>query len=484
MSFLTRRKSAVEDAASEPAPVFQEDRQEPRFESRRDSVHGTTRDSIGPLLRQTRESFGYDLQRISQALRIRYLYLDAIEKGSFERLPGPAYAVGFIRSYADFLGLDSDKILEFYKRDVQAPVSDSPYHFPEPVSETKVPGVAIIALCVLLAVVAYGSWYYASRSEGEIADIIPEVPERLKVLLEPEDQEVEQVIADATAEGRADSPVTLSSPQTENAADVAPAPAPEAPNSGETTGGETTAGATTADETTVGESQESETQAADGETAETQTAETQMAETQAPETQVPETQAPETAPSESVAALEEDEISALIDQMVGHEEGAATEASANDAAMAASVTAAPAVDETAAAEADDAVAAAPPEGTQMAEIPAVPTAGTSDAADLAPDPQTYGETSDDVRVVLRALEDCWVQVRDASGNLLLTRVMRPGDIYRVPDKQDLTLLAGNAGGLEVSVDGRPLPPLGPDGAVRRDISLNVDALLGGTANLQ
>jgi len=62
--------------------------------------------------------------------------------------------------------------------------------------------------------------------------------------------------------------------------------------------------------------------------------------------------------------------------------------------------------------------------------------------------------------------------------------MRPGDVYRVPDKQDLTLLAGNAGGLEVSVDGRPLPPLGPEGAVRRDISLNVDALLGGKANLQ
>ena len=152
-------------------------------------------------MRQTRESFGYDLQRISQALRIRYIYLDAIEKGSFDRLPGPAYAVGFIRSYADFLGLDSEQIIAFYKSEGEAPAGDSSYHLPEPVTETKVPGAAVISVCLLLAVVAYGAWYYASQpGTTEVAELIPEVPERLKVLLEPEETEVEEVIAQATAE--------------------------------------------------------------------------------------------------------------------------------------------------------------------------------------------------------------------------------------------------------------------------------------------
>ena len=75
-------------------------------------------------------------------------------------------------------------------------------------------------------------------------------------------------------------------------------------------------------------------------------------------------------------------------------------------------------------------------------------------------------------------------MREESGNLILTRVLRPGDVYRVPNRENLTLLAGNAGGLEILVDGRVMPPLGPLGVVRRDISLNVDALLGATANLQ
>ena len=57
-------------------------------------------------------------------------------------------------------------------------------------------------------------------------------------------------------------------------------------------------------------------------------------------------------------------------------------------------------------------------------------------------------------------------------------VLRSGDVYRVPNRENLTLLAGNAGGLEILVDGRVMPPLGPLGVVRRDISLNVDTLLG------
>ncbi|HEY9549343.1 MAG TPA: DUF4115 domain-containing protein, partial [Kiloniellaceae bacterium] len=72
-----------------------------------------------------------------------------------------------------------------------------------------------------------------------------------------------------------------------------------------------------------------------------------------------------------------------------------------------------------------------------------------------------------------------VQVRDREGNLLLTRVLRVGDSYQVPNQADLTLLTGNAGGLEISVDGNPLPALGPVGAVRRNIPLDPAALLGG-----
>jgi len=519
LSFLTRRKSAPAD----PAPDDWDAQDEaPRFEAQPEPGHGTTRDSIGPLLRQTRESFGYDLQRISQALRIRYLYLDAIEKGNFDRLPGPAYAVGFIRSYSDFLGLDSEKILEFYKRDAEVPLGDSSFHFPEPVSESKVPGVAIISLCVILAVVGYGSWYYASQPGSDVADIIPEVPDRLKVLLEPEEAEVEQAIADATAEGKDSLPALPPSADAETGAAT-----DDEVMASTGDGAEQTATPESASEAAP-EVEAPETGGADAETSAPQGdggQEGEIAASEEPSTGDPTTEDPTnedlaaetltgdaTAP-QAVVALEDDEISALIDQMVGGNEEAPSDAAAattapetmtsetvnaDDAAPAGEVTAleteAPAPDraaadnepsnvetmpDTAASTGTDAAATA-----AVPEIPAVPSVESTEIATLAPDPQVYGDLEDEARVVLRAVEDCWVQVREESGNLLLSRVLRPGDTYRVPDKQNLTLLAGNAGGLEVLVDGQALPPLGPVGAVRRDIPLSVDALLGGTANLQ
>lgn len=75
------------------------------------------------------------------------------------------------------------------------------------------------------------------------------------------------------------------------------------------------------------------------------------------------------------------------------------------------------------------------------------------------------------RVVLRASADSWVEVKDGDGNVLISRLMRPGDVYAVPKRPGVALATGNAGGLAVLVDGRPLAPLGPVGAVRRDISL-------------
>jgi cytoskeleton protein RodZ len=67
-------------------------------------------------------------------------------------------------------------------------------------------------------------------------------------------------------------------------------------------------------------------------------------------------------------------------------------------------------------------------------------------------------------------------VQGPSEELLLTRILRAGDTYRVPDRGDITLMTGNAGGLEVIVDGENLGVLGKAGAVRRDIPLEPDRL--------
>jgi cytoskeleton protein RodZ len=90
---------------------------------------------------------------------------------------------------------------------------------------------------------------------------------------------------------------------------------------------------------------------------------------------------------------------------------------------------------------------------------------------------SYGAPAGEARIVLKADSDSWIQVRDKSGSLLFTRVLKPGESYNVPNQPGLVLTAGNSGGLEVTVDGASAPPLGQPGKVARNVSLDPDRLL-------
>src|ERR1700724_4666532 len=67
--------------------------------------------SAGDLLRQQREALGLDLDDVAAALKIKPGYLAALEGGRPALLPGPAYAIRFVRAYGDQLGLDGNYIL-------------------------------------------------------------------------------------------------------------------------------------------------------------------------------------------------------------------------------------------------------------------------------------------------------------------------------------------------------------------------------------
>ena len=70
-------------------------------------------------------------------------------------------------------------------------------------------------------------------------------------------------------------------------------------------------------------------------------------------------------------------------------------------------------------------------------------------------------------------------MRDRSGQVLLNRVLHPGDTWAVPMRANLLLTTGNAGGTELLVDGSATPGLGPPGAVRRDLPLDADQIKDG-----
>ena len=65
---------------------------------------------ISTMLAEERGRQGVDQREVAASLRIRLSYIQAIEDGRFGDLPGPTYAIGFIRAYASYLGLDDEAL--------------------------------------------------------------------------------------------------------------------------------------------------------------------------------------------------------------------------------------------------------------------------------------------------------------------------------------------------------------------------------------
>lgn len=75
---------------------------------------------VGDILRLKRESYDQSLRDIENALHIRSSMLAAIEDGRFEDLPGRTYTIGFIRTYAEYLGLNAERMVKLFKSQASA----------------------------------------------------------------------------------------------------------------------------------------------------------------------------------------------------------------------------------------------------------------------------------------------------------------------------------------------------------------------------
>src|SRR5580700_11974252 len=73
---------------------------------------------VGQDLRAARLRRGDDLATVSRSLKIRKDHLEAVEEDNFSDLPGKTYAIGFVRSYSQYLGLDVKATVERYKQEI------------------------------------------------------------------------------------------------------------------------------------------------------------------------------------------------------------------------------------------------------------------------------------------------------------------------------------------------------------------------------
>ncbi|MCB9991696.1 MAG: helix-turn-helix domain-containing protein [Rhodospirillales bacterium] len=250
---------------------------------------------VGEILRRTRAYYSLTLNDVESALRIRASQLSALEEGDMEKLPGRVYAIGFVRAYAEFLGLDGDKMVHLFKSQIIGNKSKPELSFPVPASESKLPNVYILSgslagLVLMIAVVM------VIAMGGKPDTEIPEVPQEMK---------------------------------------MAAAPPPEAYG--------------------------------------------------------------------------------------------------------------------------------PPSPDMLAALE--PAAGTEGVVEVPKH-----------RVVIEVIDNAWVEVRNAEGEVLLSRVLKEGDSYLVPNEPGMVMDTGNIGALSFTVDGEQIAKLGETGDVRRGVSLDPDTL--------
>lgn len=160
------------------------------------SLNGPAR--VGAELRGVRERLGWKLPDIAARLRIRRIFLEAIEDGNLAALPAPAYAAGFIRSYSEAMGLDPEEILRRFRAEGLTRPKQPVLTFPEPVPDRAVPPGAVVFLVAVIAVGAYFLWYRHSEYELKMAQMVPSVPAKLAPLAVPKAAPPAPAVAPAT----------------------------------------------------------------------------------------------------------------------------------------------------------------------------------------------------------------------------------------------------------------------------------------------
>lgn len=283
---------------------------------------------VGEILRRTRTHHGLSLEDVEGALRIRSVLLDSLEQGDVSKLPGRAYAIGFVRSYSEYLGLEGDLMVDLFKRQSVGQQGRPTLVLPVPASESKMPSPLIISSAAggLLLIIVIAVIFMLVPSSQEV----PDVPEDLKI---------------------------------------------------------------------------------------------------------------------SESELENEMAGALSGTLVANDDTSSALSEVKDTMSVTSV------------DVSEAVAA---ETTQK------PVSGTMPAEQAMPE--------HDSRIVVRAIENSWVEIRDNSGNVLVSRVLEKGNFYLLPDDPSLVMDTGSVGALEIVLDGEKLPSLGKVGEIARSISLDPQKL--------
>ncbi len=137
--------------------------------------------TVGEILRNARIKQGKTISDASKELCIRKAYVEAIEKMEVGNLPPMPYALGFVRSYSDYLGLNSDRIVSSYRKTVTGDTDDDDEnisHIEPSVPKFRHLFLGVVGLIALVTVWTYWPLQLPILPETDIqtstSDVVPE----------------------------------------------------------------------------------------------------------------------------------------------------------------------------------------------------------------------------------------------------------------------------------------------------------------------
>ena len=384
---------------------------------------------VGDDLRRERERVGWSIVDVSQRLKIRRAYIEAIETGDADAMPGHSYALGFVRSYAELMGADGELCVDYYKQETSGHGKPLDLHFPVPSQESRRPGIGALALCALLVAGAYGAYYYFQNNGLQKLSLVPDVPDEIsrqvRGVVDREEESSATGAAGTTPATPADVAAAGNSPAPDGVASVSIAAMTSTEAHAATPDDGLSGGGVNASAPQVGQVRQTPVQPPVIESAPTIAAD-QAATGEAPAEDAATTSGAvpvaQVVPTASVPAARSDTLSRAPSETVQENPQAADEATSEPVTRVAALI--------------------PP--------PPLPSAERDDRS-----PRAFGDT-DQARIIVKVTRPVHVIVSRVDGRRMLDRKLIVGDTYSVPDQSGLVLRADDVTALKLKLDGKDL----------------------------
>lgn len=122
--------------------------------------------TVGQILKEKRLEYGFVLDQVEKNTKIRTKFISAIEADDYRKLPPSPYIEGFLKNYADFLGLRSETILAIFRRQYALKSKINKTKVEEPLKQSNwqlTPNKAIFVSVIIVILILFGYFYNQFR---------------------------------------------------------------------------------------------------------------------------------------------------------------------------------------------------------------------------------------------------------------------------------------------------------------------------------